>query len=109
MHAQYYFLHCMDAVRGCAGSCARALHACARRLSERPELRATAKVVGVLEPGRRRGQVVGVLKEEPGGGPLFLVPCDPRLPRAVVRGAELPPQLRSALQARALAAPMCGW
>ena len=72
------------------------------RLSERPELRATAKVVGILEPSRRRGALVGVLKEEPGGnGPLFLVPCDPRMPRAVVRASELPPQLRAALKVQA--------
>lgn len=75
-------------------------HALARRLLERPELRATAKVVGILEPSRRRGAVVGVLKEEPGGGAMLLHPCDPRLPRCLVRSSELPNELKSALKAR---------
>ena len=70
-----------------------------RRLLERPELRATAKVVGILEPSRRRGAVVGVLKEEPGGGALLLIPCDPRLPRCLIRSSELPNELKSTLKA----------
>jgi hypothetical protein len=46
-------------------------------------------VVGVTRPSRRRGAVVGVLREEGvaggGGGLLFLMPRDARLPRAVVQ------------------------
>lgn len=65
---------------------------------ERPELRATARVVGILEPSRRRGAIVGVLKEEPGGGALLLIPCDPRLPRCLIRSSELPNELKSSLK-----------
>lgn len=72
---------------------------CGHRLLERPELRATAKVVGILEPSRRRGAIVGVLKEEPGGAALLLVPCDPRLPRCLVRSSELPPDIKPSLKA----------
>ena len=70
------------------------------RLAERPAMRATAEVVAILEPSRRRGALVGVLKEEPGGGLLFLLPADPRLPRCVVRAADLPPVLKRELKAR---------
>ncbi len=76
-------------------------HGFPRRLLERPELRATAKVVAVLEPSRRRGAIVGVLKEEPAGNALLLVPCDPRLPRCLVRSSELPPDIKSSLKASA--------
>jgi len=57
-------------------------------------------VVAVLEPSRRRGALVGVLREEPGGGLLFLLPADPRLPRCFVRPADLPPALKRELKAR---------
>jgi hypothetical protein len=47
------------------------------------------QVVAITRPSRRRGAVVGVLKEEGvgggGGGLLFLQPRDARLPRAVVQ------------------------
>ncbi|BDA45360.1 DIS3-like exonuclease 2 [Coccomyxa sp. Obi] len=79
----------------------QALQIISALLLERPELRATAKVVGILEPSRRRGAVVGVLKEEPGGGALLLNPCDPRLPRCLVRSSELPNDLKSTLKAEA--------
>jgi len=52
-------------------------------------------VVAVLEPSRRRGALVGVLREEPGGGLLFLLPADPRLPRCFVRPADLQKQGRA--------------
>ncbi len=54
----------------------------------------------MLEPSRRRGALVGVLREEPGGGLLFLLPADPRLPRCFVRPADLPPALKRELKAR---------
>lgn len=63
-------------------------------------MRATAEVVAIVEPSRRRGALVGVLREEPGGGLLFLLPADPRLPRCVVRPADLPPTLKRELKAR---------
>ena len=47
------------------------------------------QVVAITRPSRRRGAVVGVLREEGaaggGGGLLFLMPRDARLPRAVVQ------------------------
>lgn len=47
------------------------------------------QVVGIARPSRRRKAVVGILKEEgvstSGGGLLFLMPRDARLPRAVVQ------------------------
>ena len=63
-------------------------------------MRATAEVVAVVEPSRRRGALVGVLREEPGGGLLFLLPADARLPRCFVRPADLPPALKRELKAR---------
>ena len=63
-------------------------------------MRATAEVVAIVELSRRRGALVGVLKEDPGGGLLFLLPADPRLPRCVVRAADLPPALKRELKAR---------
>ena len=63
-------------------------------------MRATAEVVAILEPSRRRGALVGVLREDAGGGLLFLLPADPRLPRCVVRAADLPPALKRELKAR---------
>ncbi len=69
------------------------------RLTDRPELRVTAKVVGILKPSWRRTAVVGVVKEEPGGaGALFLCPCDPRLPRCLIRSSQLLPNLKSTLK-----------
>ena len=63
-------------------------------------MRATAEVVAIMEPSRRRGALVGVLTEEPGGGLLFLLPADPRLPRCFVRPADLPAALKRELKAR---------
>jgi hypothetical protein len=40
-----------------------------------------------------------VLKEDPGGAALLLVPCDPRLPRCFVRPSELPQELKPILKA----------
>lgn len=66
---------------------------------ERLELLATAKVVGILQPSRRRSAVVGVIKEEPGAaGALFLIPCDPRLPHCLIRSSLLPPELKATLK-----------
>lgn len=40
----------------------------------------------------------GVLKQEgeKDTGTFFLIPCDPRLPRMMVRSAGLPPQIKQA-------------
>ena len=65
-------------------------------------MRATAEVVAIVEPSRRRGALVGVLREEPGGGLLFLLPADPRLPRCFVRPADLPPILKRELKVMSL-------
>jgi hypothetical protein len=48
------------------------------------------------QPSQRRESVVGVLKHEgpDTGGALFLVPCDPRLPRMLVRPSQLPESLK---------------
>ena len=68
------------------------------RLSERPELRPTAEVVSILEPSARRNAVVGVLREEPSGNLMFLMPADPRMPKCVVRSAALPANIKQALK-----------
>ena len=69
-----------------------------RRLSERPELRACAKVVAILQPSRRRGSVVGVLREDPFGKALMLMPCDPRMPMCLIRSSELTAEMKASLK-----------
>ena len=68
------------------------------RLVERADLRATGRVVAVLEPSPRRNQVVGVLQQA--GPGCVLVPVDPRLPKGRVRVSHLPATLRAELQVR---------
>lgn len=71
---------------------------CVCRLSERPELRACAKVVAILQPSRKRGSVVGVVREDPFGKALLLMPCDPRMPMCLIRSSELPAELKASLK-----------
>ncbi len=68
------------------------------RLSERPELRACAKVVAILQPSRKRGSIVGVVREDPFGNALLLMPCDPRMPMCLIRSSELPADLKASLK-----------
>ena len=68
------------------------------RLSERPELRACAKVVAILQPSRKRGGIVGVVREDPFGSALLLMPCDPRMPMCLIRSSELPLELKASLK-----------
>ncbi|KAK9829114.1 hypothetical protein WJX72_003965 [[Myrmecia] bisecta] len=75
----------------------------AASLEGHPELRPTAEVVSILAPSPRRNAVVGVLREEPAGNLLFLMPCDPRLPKMVVRSATLPAEIKQAIKAEAKA------
>jgi DIS3-like exonuclease 2 len=80
----------------------------ARRLAAMEGWRVTGEVVAVLEPSRRRESVVGVLKQEgeKDTGTFFLVPCDPRLPRMMVRSAGLPPAIKQALKTEAQTAQL---
>ncbi|KAG2498028.1 hypothetical protein HYH03_003789 [Edaphochlamys debaryana] len=77
-----------------------------RLAAARPELRITGKVAAILTPSPKREHLVGLLQlgqpqagsgpqAGPQAGPLppgatcYLLPLDPRLPRAVVRPSEL--------------------
>lgn len=71
------------------------------RLKERPELRACAKVVAILQPSKRRGQIVGVVREDPFGKALLLMPCDPRMPICLLRSSDFPEGLKTSLKVSA--------
>eukprot|EP00887_Chlorella_sp_A99_P000156 scaffold16.g156.t1 len=96
---------------GPATAVAAAAAMVASELAQRDGWRATAEVVAVLEPSRRRETVVGVLKQASNleswartaqeGNAVFLVPADPRLPRMIVRRDGLPFQLQQSLLAEA--------
>ncbi|KAL4419743.1 hypothetical protein ABPG75_006841, partial [Micractinium tetrahymenae] len=86
-----------------------ALGCVAERLRQQGEgWRVTGEVVAILEPSRRRETVVGVLKQEgeKDTGTFFLIPCDPRMPRMIVRSALLPPQIKQALKQEAQTAEL---
>ncbi|KAL4856961.1 DIS3-like exonuclease 2 [Chlorella vulgaris] len=80
----------------------------AEQLKQLEGWRATGEVVAVMEPSRRRESVVGVLKQdgERDTGTVFLHPCDPRLPRMMVRTTMLPPALREVLTAESQTAEL---
>lgn len=73
------------------------------RLQALPGWRITGEVVAVVEPSRRREVVVGVLKQEGGidNGVLLLFPCDPRLPKMLVRSSQLPEAIKATLKREA--------
>ena len=77
------------------------------RLTQRPELRACARVVAILQPSRKRGAVVGLVREDPMGKALMLMPCDPRMPMCLLRFSELPAELKASLKV-SLPAPEIG-
>ncbi|GAB4816026.1 hypothetical protein N2152v2_003072 [Parachlorella kessleri] len=84
------------------------LQAVIERLGGMPGWRATGEVVAVVQPSRRRDSVIGVLKQEGDSetGMLLLIPCDPRLPRMLVRSAQLPQNLKLKLKQEAACAEL---
>ena len=66
------------------------------RLRERPDLRATGRVVAILEPTPRRQRVVGVLQRE--ARHVTLIPVDLKMPKCHVRVNELPDTIKKLLE-----------
>ena len=62
-----------------------------------PGIRPTAEVVAIVTPSSRRSQVVGILKQEVSGPALALTPCDPRMPKMMVKIDSLPAELKDQL------------
>lgn len=74
-------------------------HPCVCRMRERPDLRATGRVVAILEPTPRRNRIVGVLQKG-SETTAVLVPVDMRLPPYQTKLSDLPADLRQAAEAR---------
>lgn len=71
---------------------------CACRLRDRPDLRATGRVVAILEETPRRQRVVGVLQQE--ARYVSLIPVDLKMPKCHVRTSELPNTIKKLLEVR---------
>ena len=54
--------------------------------------------MAILQPSRKRGAVVGLVREDPFGKALMLMPCDPRMPMCLLRSSELPAELKASLK-----------
>lgn len=54
--------------------------------------------MAILQPSRRRDNIVGVMREDPFGKALLLMPCDPRMPMCLVRSSELHEDLKASLK-----------
>ena len=70
----------------------------AAKLEELSGWRATADVVAIIKPSRRRESVVGIIQRQGGGKKLLLVPSDPRLPQMLVKTKSLPHDCARSLQ-----------
>jgi len=68
----------------------------ALRMRDRPDLRATGRVVAILEQTSRRQRVVGVLQRE--SKQVVLIPVDLKLPKCHVRPSELPDTIKLLLE-----------
>ncbi len=66
-------------------------------MRERPDRRATGRVVAILEPTPKRSRIVGILQTESNPSVTF-VPADQRLPKFHTRLNDLPADLRSDLK-----------
>ena len=69
------------------------------RMRERPDLRATGRIVAILEPTSRRSRIVGTIQQESGSDSVTLLPADMRLPKFQAKLSELPNSLLDAIQA----------
>lgn len=70
-------------------------------MRERPDLRATGRVVVILEPTPRRDRIVGVLQRE-SNAMLSFVPADLRLPKFKTRLNDIPADIRNSIEVRDL-------
>ena len=73
-------------------------------MTERPDLRATGRVVAVLEPTPRRNRIVGVLQNESNTAVTF-IPSDPRLPKFHTELSDLPMDLKDGLMVQSILHP----